>query len=315
MSKGHGAGTAIRLSPSSETGETWKRLRPGSKLTVGRSRRGPCSAGAERRGSPGIEDGRDVVQDYAGAVSWFRRAAEQGYASGQAALGFMYARGRGVVQDDTEAVRWERRAAEQSNARAQNNLGVSYRDGRGVVQDYGEAVRWFRRAAEQGDAGGQNNLGFMYSRGRGVRQDDLEAVRWHRRVRPNRDTPSGKTTSAPCTAMVTPCLRTTQKRSAGFAGRPTRATPAVTPTSAGCTRTVGACSGTAWKRSDGIVVQRSRAIRGRRSNSIVSGEFSCCGTRLITRRDNRWRRKRPSMDGPIAASGPITALALTWSGQ
>ena len=32
------------------------------------------------------EDGRDVVQDYAGAVSWFRRAAEQGFAPGQAPL-------------------------------------------------------------------------------------------------------------------------------------------------------------------------------------------------------------------------------------
>ena len=87
--------------------------------------------------------------------SWFRRAAEQGYAPGQAALGFMYARGRGVVRDDAEAVRWHRRAAEQDNARAQNNLGVSYRNGLGVVQDYGEAVRWFRRAAEQGHAGGR----------------------------------------------------------------------------------------------------------------------------------------------------------------
>ena len=46
------------------------------------------------------------MQDYAVAVSWFRRAAEQGYALGQAALGFMYSRGRGVVQDDAEAVRW-----------------------------------------------------------------------------------------------------------------------------------------------------------------------------------------------------------------
>ena len=128
------------------------------------------------------EDGRDVVQDYAGAVSWFRKAAEQGFAPGQAALGFMYSRGRGVVQDDAEAVQWHRRAAEQGNARAQYNLGVSYRDGLGVVQDYGEAVRWFRRAAEQGHAGGQNNLGVMYSRGRGVRQDDSEAVRWYRRA-------------------------------------------------------------------------------------------------------------------------------------
>ena len=103
------------------------------------------------------EDGRGLVQDYDVAVSWFRRAAEQGYAPGQGCPWLhVRERSRGS-RDDAEAVRWHRRAAEQDNARAQNNLGVSYRNGLGVVQDYGEAARWFRRAAEQGHAGGQNN--------------------------------------------------------------------------------------------------------------------------------------------------------------
>ena len=66
-----------------------------------------------------------------------------------------------------------------------------------VSQDHGEAVRWFRRAAEQGHASGQNNLGWMY-----------EAV----------------------------------------------------------------CAGIASKRSAGILALRTRATRGRRSNSIVFGE-------------------------------------------
>ena len=129
------------------------------------------------------EDGRGGVgQDYGVAVSWFRRAAEQGYAPGQAALGFMYARGSGVQQDDAEAVRWHRRAADQGNARAQNNLGVMYHAGRGLEQDYEAAVRWYRRSAEQDNAAGQNNLGWMYANGRGVRRDDEEAVRWYRRA-------------------------------------------------------------------------------------------------------------------------------------
>ena len=38
----------------------------------------------------------------------------------------MYERGRGVRQDFAEAVRWFRRAAEQGNARGQNNLGAMY---------------------------------------------------------------------------------------------------------------------------------------------------------------------------------------------
>ena len=129
------------------------------------------------------EDGRGgVAQDYGLAVSWFHRAAEQGSAAGQAALGLMYLSGRGVTQDDAAGVTWSRRAAEQGNARAQNNLGVLYHSGRGVEQDYGAAVRWYRRSAEQDNAAGQNNLGWMYANGRGVRRDDEEAVRWYRRA-------------------------------------------------------------------------------------------------------------------------------------
>ncbi len=127
------------------------------------------------------EHGRGVVQDYAVAVSWFRRAAEQDHAPGQAALGYMYDTGRGVAQADEAAFQWYRAAAAQGNARGQHNLGVMYRDGRGVVQDDGEAVHWFRRSADQGDARGQGSLGWMYMNGRGVVQDDGEAVRWFRR--------------------------------------------------------------------------------------------------------------------------------------
>ncbi|MYN67817.1 MAG: hypothetical protein F4X11_22775 [Acidobacteria bacterium] len=41
------------------------------------------------------EHGRGVVQDYRVAVSWFRRAGDQGHAPGQVALGFLYGRGGG----------------------------------------------------------------------------------------------------------------------------------------------------------------------------------------------------------------------------
>ena len=42
-----------------------------------------------------------------------------------------------------------RKAAEQGHARMQNALGWMYRNGEGVTQDYAEAVKWFRKAAEQ----------------------------------------------------------------------------------------------------------------------------------------------------------------------
>ena len=62
----------------------------------------------------------------------------------------MYENGLGVPQDNTEAVSWYRKAAEQGNVHAQSNLGNMYANGKGVPQDYAEAARWYRKATEQG---------------------------------------------------------------------------------------------------------------------------------------------------------------------
>ena len=64
----------------------------------------------------------------------------------------MYEQGHGVPQDYAEAVKWYRKAADQGDAFAQYNLGVMYDNGEGVPQDQAEAVKWYRKAAEQGDA-------------------------------------------------------------------------------------------------------------------------------------------------------------------
>ena len=63
----------------------------------------------------------------------------------------MYAIGRGVAQDDQQAVTWYRKAAEQGDADAQYNLGIRYADGKGVTQDYIEAHMWFSLAAAGGE--------------------------------------------------------------------------------------------------------------------------------------------------------------------
>ena len=91
-------------------------------------------------------------ENYAEAVKWFRKSAEQGDAGAQSKLGACYYSGQGVPQDYTEAVKWFRKAAEQGDADAQYNLGIGYANGQGVPQSYTEAVKWYRKAAAQGDA-------------------------------------------------------------------------------------------------------------------------------------------------------------------
>lgn len=75
--------------------------------------------------------GEGVPQDYAEAVRWLRRAAEQGDAAGQCLLGNMYRHGKGVPQDDTEAARWLRLAAQQGDKSAQYFLDLMSEESKG----------------------------------------------------------------------------------------------------------------------------------------------------------------------------------------
>ena len=126
--------------------------------------------------------GHGVSKDYAEAVKWYRKAAEQGYALAQNSLGNMYKNGQGVTQDYSEAVKWYRQAAEQGNPASQTTLGNLYHNGLGVTKDYVEAVKWYSKAAEQGYSSAQFLLGFMYDKGYGVTKDYTEAVKWYRKA-------------------------------------------------------------------------------------------------------------------------------------
>ena len=76
-------------------------------------------------------------------------------AEAQNNLGLMYEFGHGVEKNYAEAVRWYTKAAEQGYASAQINLALIYLQGHGVKQDYAEALRWYTKAAEQGHAEAQ----------------------------------------------------------------------------------------------------------------------------------------------------------------
>jgi hypothetical protein len=70
----------------------------------------------------------------------------------------MYTSGLGVAKNDEEAVSWYRKAAEQGLPEAQFELGTLYSVGRGVTRDSAEAIFWYRRAAAQGHPDAQQQL-------------------------------------------------------------------------------------------------------------------------------------------------------------
>jgi TPR repeat protein len=77
------------------------------------------------------EDGLATYKrgDYATALRLWRPLADQGDADAQLNLGFMCANGQRVPQDYAIAVSWFSKAAEQRHVAALYNLGVMYEQG------------------------------------------------------------------------------------------------------------------------------------------------------------------------------------------
>jgi TPR repeat protein len=97
-------------------------------------------------------------------------AAVQQY-SESSRLNFRLGRAYSKADNFGAALAQYRKAADQGNAEAQTALGQGYQNGYGVARDYAEALRWCHLAADQGFALAQVNLGVMYENGQGVPRD------------------------------------------------------------------------------------------------------------------------------------------------
>jgi clan AA aspartic protease (TIGR02281 family) len=118
------------------------------------------------------------LKDFAAAMRDLRPLAEQGDATAQTFLGFMYEHGNGVQRNATQAALWYRRAADQGIAVSQHSLGYLYDLGIGVPQNHAEAIKWYFKAAAQGAAASQLALGRIYKEGSGVPQNYILAYMW-----------------------------------------------------------------------------------------------------------------------------------------
>lgn len=109
------------------------------------------------------------------ALTWFRRAAEQGHPKGLWRVGANF-----EMLDDTEAVSWYRKSAEAGYPVAQWWLGVKYQRGEGLAKDNEQALCWYKKAAEGNDAAACRELGAMFENGEGVEQDWKQAANWYK---------------------------------------------------------------------------------------------------------------------------------------
>ncbi len=92
-----------------------------------------------------------MVRRQAGAVEWYMKSADQGYAKAQDALAWAYLRGEGIAQSNEKAIEFFSLAGEQGDFDSQFQLGEIYRKGEMVGQDLNRAIEWYSLTAEQGD--------------------------------------------------------------------------------------------------------------------------------------------------------------------
>ena len=97
------------------------------------------------------DTGQGVVQDYAQAVYWYRKAADQADATGLNNLGVMYMHGRGVPFDEAEAMRWFEKAAAAGQAKAFTNKALLYLYGISTPRNLSLALDLFTQAMRRGD--------------------------------------------------------------------------------------------------------------------------------------------------------------------
>jgi transglutaminase-like putative cysteine protease len=138
------------------------------------------------------EYGCGVARDYREAMRWYLLAAEQGDPYSQASLAEMYEKGWGVAPDDQMAAQWYGKAADLGDRQAQLHFATMYRDGRGVKRDLKQAEKWFGLAADQGSAWAEMSLGVLYTRGGdGLPLDYNKAIDWFRKAA-ERDEPTAE---------------------------------------------------------------------------------------------------------------------------
>jgi hypothetical protein len=94
------------------------------------------------------------------------------------------------VRDYEQAVTWCRKAAEQGDSLSEYLMGTFYEAGTGVPQDYGTAAAWYRKAEARGCTQAMFALGEMSAYGRGVPRDMYQAIAWHRKAAQKKYGPS-----------------------------------------------------------------------------------------------------------------------------
>lgn len=110
--------------------------------------------------------GRLRKKNYIQAYSWWKKAADLGYAPAESLLGLCYSHGYGVPQDASKALYWYGKSADQGDSFAEFRLGLAYLTGKKWVnQDKDKGFAYIMKSAQGGFAPAEGYIGYEYFRG------------------------------------------------------------------------------------------------------------------------------------------------------
>lgn len=127
---------------------------------------------------------RAAPRDYVAAFSWFHKAALSGNAQAQYIVGSMLDDGD-VMTDNVAGAQIFKFYALKNYRKVDNATYYPsgeppYRAGPQLQPNWVEARQWYLKAAAQGHSTAMINLGVLYYRGQGVKVDVVEAYKWFR---------------------------------------------------------------------------------------------------------------------------------------
>jgi len=123
------------------------------------------------------DDDEDAWRDPEKALTWMKRAAEQGWLPAMCAVASAYEKGRGVETDEVQAAHWYHRAGRGGDGLAVIHLAKYIHAGRGTApDDQQHTAAWHQRAAQLDDHQALLILGMMHDTARGTPYNPTAAV-------------------------------------------------------------------------------------------------------------------------------------------
>ncbi len=104
-----------------------------------------------------------IPHDTEKALQWAQKAANQGFAPGEALLGDIYLYPLFSKKDAKKAFLWLSKAVEQNDLQAEYRLGWMYEEGIGMPQDKAKAIQLLRASADQIGLDNRSNTGWQAS--------------------------------------------------------------------------------------------------------------------------------------------------------